>query len=42
VKEGFGSLAEVRQMDAREVLQAMNYVKFNSEFEDAYLEMSRK
>ena len=40
VKSGYGSLQEVQQLDARVVLQALNYEKFLKEYEEAYMEMS--
>lgn len=40
-KAGYGSLREVQQMTAREVLQAISYEKFCVDFESAYLEMRK-
>lgn len=37
MKAGYGSLKEVREMTAREVLQAVYYEDFISNYEDAYL-----
>jgi hypothetical protein len=37
VKAGYGSLAEVQEMDARTVLQALNYEKFCADYERAAL-----
>jgi len=41
VKAGLGSLAEVKELNARTVLQALNYEKFCSDYETAYLELNR-
>jgi hypothetical protein len=41
VKVGLGSLSEVREMDARTVLQALNFEKFCSDFEAAYMELNK-
>jgi hypothetical protein len=41
VKAGLGSLTEVRELDARTVLQSLNYEKFWSDYEAAYLELNR-
>jgi len=41
VKAGYGSIAEVRELDARTVLQALNYEKFIDDFERAYLEINK-
>ncbi len=38
VKAGYGTLREVREMTAREVIQALNYEKFRSDYERAYME----
>ena len=40
VKAGYGSLGEVKQMTAREVLQALNYEDFLADYESAYLELN--
>lgn len=42
VKSGYGSLNEVKEMDARVVLQALNYDKFCDDYERAYMEMHRE
>lgn len=42
VKAGYGTLEEVRKMDARTVLQALNFEKFESDYSRAYIEMRRK
>jgi hypothetical protein len=42
VKAGYGTLAEVKVMNAREVLQALSYEKFCSDYELAYLEINRE
>ncbi len=41
VKAGYGSLSEVKKMTAREVLQALSYEKFTTDYQDAYLEMHK-
>jgi hypothetical protein len=41
VKAGYGSLKEVKEMTAREVLQALNYEVFLSDYERAYFELNR-
>ncbi len=41
VKIGMGSLAEVREMDARTVLQALSYEKFCADYEAAYMEINK-
>jgi len=38
VKAGYGSLREVKEMTAREVLQAMNYETFCNDYEAAAME----
>lgn len=38
---GYGTLAEVKQLTAREVLQAIAYDEFLSDYEAAYVEMNR-
>ncbi len=42
VKAGYGSLAEVKEMDAREVLQAIHYENFQADYENAYLEINKE
>lgn len=39
---GLGSLQEVRELDARVVLQAFNYQKFKGDYERSYLELNRE
>lgn len=34
-------MKEVQEMDARQVLQALNYEKFCSDYELAYMELNR-
>ena len=41
VKSGYGSLKEVKEFDARTVLQALNYEKFVSDYESAYMEVNK-
>jgi len=41
VKAGYGSLPEVKEMNAREVLQALNLEKFQSDYEGAYMELNK-
>ena len=41
VKAGYGSYEEVKKMNAREVLQAINYEKFCVDYENSYLEINR-
>ena len=41
VKLGFGTLEQVKQLDSREVLQALFYEKFLSDYEEAYLELNK-
>jgi len=40
-KLGFGSYNEVIELDARVVLQALNYEDFISDYESAYMEMHK-
>ena len=35
-------MSEVKQMDARTVLQALSYEEFLSDYEQAYLELNRE
>lgn len=39
-RAGYGSLAEVEQMDAHHILQAVNYEKFLSEFEASFVHIN--
>lgn len=41
MKLGYGSLNQVKEMNAREVIQALNYDRFLSDYEGAYLEMHK-
>ena len=38
---GFGSYEEVQKLDARPILQFLNYEKFKSDYEAAYLEINK-
>lgn len=40
-KAGYGSLKEVEEMDARRVLQILNYEKFCNDYELAYMEINK-
>lgn len=40
VKAGYGPLSEVKKMTAREVLQALAYEHFVTDYENAYVEMN--
>jgi len=42
VKAGYGSLREVKEMDVREVIQALHFEKFNSDYQAAYFEVNRE
>lgn len=42
VKAGYGSLKEVKEMTTREVLQALNYEKFISEYESTTLQLNKE
>lgn len=39
VKAGYGTLEEVRKLNARDVIQALHYESFLSSYEAAYVEM---
>jgi hypothetical protein len=41
VKLGFGTLNEVKEMNAREVLQTLNYEKFLNDYEVAFCEVNK-
>lgn len=41
-KEGYGSVNEIEQWDARRVLQALNFEKFCFDFDSAYMELNRE
>lgn len=40
-KEGYGSVREIEQWDARKVIQAINYEKFCGDYEAAYMEVNK-
>jgi hypothetical protein len=40
VKSGYGTLKEVKEMTAREVLQALAYEKFLSDYEEEYFNLN--
>lgn len=40
-KAGYGTLKEVRELDARTVLQALNYEKFCGDYEAAFVELNK-
>lgn len=42
MEAGYGSLAEVRELTAREVLQALNYLEFRADYEAKYLELNAR
>lgn len=42
VKQGYGTLKEVEEMDARKVLQALNYEKFVADYEAAFVEINKE
>lgn len=42
VKAGYGDLKAIKQMNSREVLQALSYEKFLSDYETAYRELNKK
>jgi len=41
VKAGFGNLEDAKKMNSREVLQALNYEGFLSDFQSEYLEINK-
>jgi hypothetical protein len=41
VKLGYGTLSEVKELDARTVMQALNYEKFLNDYESAWWEMNK-
>jgi hypothetical protein len=41
VKEGYGTLLEVIEFDARTVLQALAYEGFCGDYEQTYLELNK-
>lgn len=42
VKSGYGSFEEVSRMSAREVIQAVHYENFISDYESSYMEINRE
>jgi len=40
-KVGYGSVNEIKEWNAREVIQALYYEKFVSDYEAAYLEINK-
>jgi len=42
VKAGYGTLREVMEMTAREVIQAMHYETFVNKYESAFYEVNRE
>ena len=40
VRYGYGSLKEVREFDAREVLRILQYENFISDYQEAYLQLN--
>lgn len=38
---GYGTLSDVRKMNAREVLQAIYYDSYLNDYENAYLELNK-
>ena len=42
VKAGYGNFFEVQQMTAREVIQALSYEDFLSDYERTFLELNKK
>lgn len=38
---GYGSLKEVKEMNSREVLQALNFLSFKADFERTYADMMK-
>ena len=41
MKAGYGSLNEVREFDAKTVIETLNYEKFLGDYEEAFLELNR-
>jgi hypothetical protein len=41
VKSGYGTLAEVKKMNSREVTQAIHFEKFVSDYENSYIQINR-
>ena len=39
---GLGSLAEVRELDSRTVIQAMFYDKFKNDYKNTYIHLNSK
>lgn len=42
VKAGYGSYQQVKEMNTREVLQAICYEKYWSDYESTYMELNKK
>lgn len=42
VKLGYGTLIQVREMNAREVLQALHYEDFLAEYEAAFYDLNKR
>lgn len=40
-KAGYGSLNEVMEMDARKIIQLINYEQYCSDYESAWMELNR-
>lgn len=40
-KAGYGSISQIEKWDARKVIQALNYEKFISDYESAYIEINK-
>lgn len=40
-KAGYGTVAEIKEWNAREVLQAIHYEEFQADYENTYVEMNR-
>lgn len=40
VKSGYGSFEEVSRMNAREIIQAVHYENFVSDYESSYVELN--
>jgi hypothetical protein len=41
VKAGYGTMAQVRQMTSREVLQALSYEQFINDYQEAYIALNK-
>ena len=42
VKAGYGDIEVVKRMNSREVLQALSYEKFITDYQTAYTELNKK